>query len=303
MRLLVTGKSGQLATALSEMGAARGVDVLTVGRPEFDLADPGAELTLLTRARPDAIISAAAYTAVDKAETEAPAAAQINAAGPARLARFAADHGIPIVHLSTDYVFDGTKPDPYVETDPTHPLGVYGATKLDGERAVALVHPNHAILRTAWVYSPFGTNFLKTMLRLAETRSELSIVADQHGNPTSALDLADAVISVAEGLVARPDDPTLRGIFHVAGSGSASWADFAIEIFRLSASQGGPSASVLPIATTQYPTPASRPANSRLATNKLAQAYGVTLPSWQDSTATTVKRVLAEQTSKQGPPS
>jgi dTDP-4-dehydrorhamnose reductase len=303
MRLLVTGKSGQLATALSEMGAARGVDVLTVGRPEFDLADPGAELTLLTRARPDAIISAAAYTAVDKAETEAPAAAQINAAGPARLARFAADHGIPIVHLSTDYVFDGTKPDPYVETDPTHPLGVYGATKLDGERAVALVHPNHAILRTAWVYSPFGTNFLKTMLRLAETRSELSIVADQHGNPTSALDLADAVISVAEGLVARPDDPTLRGIFHVAGSGSASWADFAIEIFRLSASQGGPSASVQPIATTQYPTPARRPANSRLATNKLAQAYGVTLPSWQDSTATTVKRVLAEQTSKQGPPS
>jgi dTDP-4-dehydrorhamnose reductase len=303
MRLLVTGKSGQLATALLEMGAARGVDVLTVGRPEFDLADPGAELTLLTRARPDAIISAAAYTAVDKAETEAPAAAQINAAGPARLARFAADHGIPIVHLSTDYVFDGTKPDPYVETDPTHPLGVYGATKLDGERAVALVHPNHAILRTAWVYSPFGTNFLKTMLRLAETRSELSIVADQHGNPTSALDLADAVISVAEGLVARPDDPTLRGIFHVAGSGSASWADFAIEIFRLSASQGGPSASVQPIATTQYPTPARRPANSRLATNKLAQAYGVTLPSWQDSTATTVKRVLAEQTSKQGPPS
>lgn len=297
MRLLVTGKSGQLATALLEMGATRGVDIVTVGRPEFDLADPGADLAPLTRARPDAIISAAAYTAVDKAEAEAPVAEQINAAAPALLARFAADRGIPIVHLSTDYVFDGTKPTPYVETDPTHPLGVYGATKLGGEQAVASVNPNHAILRTAWVYSPFGNNFLRTMLRLAQTRSVLSVVADQQGNPTSALDLADAVISVAKSLLASPDDPTLRGIFHVAGSGSASWADFATEIFRLSAGQGGPSASVLPIPSTQYPTPARRPANSRLATNKLAQAYGVTLSSWQESTAATVKRLLAEQTS------
>ncbi|WEK03734.1 MAG: dTDP-4-dehydrorhamnose reductase [Candidatus Devosia phytovorans] len=293
MRLVVSGKTGQVATALREAGAGQGVSVIAMGRPELDLADPREGLFKIAEARPDVIVSAAAYTAVDKAETDADMARRVNAAGPAALAELAADLSIPIVHLSTDYVFDGSKPTPYVESDATNPLGVYGATKLAGERAIAAATDNHAILRTAWVYSPFGGNFLKTMLRLAETRSELRVVDDQRGNPTSALDLATAVIAVAKNLLARPDDAKLRGTFHVAGSGEASWADFAIEIFAVAKSLGGPGANVTRIGTADYPTPARRPANSRLDTFKLKATHGLTMPGWQASTRHTIERLLA----------
>lgn len=295
MRLLVTGKFGQVATALRERGATEGIDVISIGRPEFDLSDAQANRSAIREAQPDVIVSAAAYTAVDKAESEPEPAEAINAIGPAVIARAAADLDVPVIHLSTDYVFDGRKPTPYVETDPTNPLGVYGRTKLAGERNVAASTPNHVILRTAWVYSPFGNNFLKTMLRLGVDRQELHIVDDQHGNPTSALDIAEAIIAIGRNLTTAPTDATLRGVFHLSGRGEASWADFAAEIFAVSGEMDGPTAEVVRIDTTEYPTPARRPANSRLSSEKLHQIHGVLMPAWQASTRKTIARLLQPQ--------
>jgi dTDP-4-dehydrorhamnose reductase len=292
MRLLVTGKTGQVVTALIERGPATGVDVIALGRPEFDLSNAQAGMDAITNEKPDAIVSAAAYTAVDKAETDETAAEAVNATGPGIVAGVAAQLGVPVIHLSTDYVFDGSKYEPYVETDPTNPLGVYGSTKLAGEQAVVAATPNHAILRTAWVYSPFGNNFLKTMLRVGADRPELRVVADQFGNPTSALDIADAVLLVARNLKDQPDNHELRGVFHMVGTGEASWADFATEIFAISKQLGGPSPSVSRITTDDYPTPARRPANSRLNTSKLQKIHGVALPAWQTSTRATIARLL-----------
>ena len=292
MRLLVTGKSGQVVTALVERGTAQGIQILKVGRPEFDLTNPNAGLEAIANARPDVIVSAAAYTAVDRAESEVHLAEAINATGPRAVAGLAAELGVPIVHLSTDYVFDGTKATPYIECDLTNPLGVYGRTKLAGEQAIAAATLNHAILRTAWVYSPFGNNFLKTMLRVAAERPAVRVVDDQFGNPTSALDIADTVLLVARNLQDQPNDTSLRGIFHMAGTGEASWADFAEEIFSMSRHIGGPFANVTRITTSDYGTPAKRPANSRLDTSKLQKTHGAVLPAWQTSTRSTLLRLL-----------
>lgn len=294
MRLVVTGKTGQVATALVECAEQLGVTVLTVGRPAFDLGEAEAGLDALAAAKPDVIVSAAAYTAVDKAESEVNAARAANVDGPAAVARLAARLSVPLIHLSTDYVYDGSKPTPYVETDTTNPLSVYGVTKLDGERAVSAATADHAILRTAWVYSPFGSNFLKTMLRVGAGRPELRVVDDQLGNPTSALDIAGAIVRVARNLRERPDDVSLRGIFHMTGSGEASWADFASAIFAASHELGGPRADVVRITSAEYPTPARRPANSRLCCDKLRQVHGVVMPDWQRSAQTTIARVLGK---------
>lgn len=292
MRIAVTGKTGQVVSALLER-AGSGVEVIALGRPELDLADPATIEPAIRAARPDVVVSAAAYTAVDKAEGDADAAFAINATGPGEVARVAAALGVPLIHISTDYVFDGSKSAPYVEGDPVAPLGVYGASKEAGERAVLAAHPQAVILRTAWVYSPFGANFVKTMLRLAETRPELGVVADQIGNPTSALDIADGVLKVAANLLADRLAP--RGIFHMTGSGEASWADFAEAIFAASAGVGGPSAKVNHIGTKDYPTPAARPANSRLDCAALQAAHGVRLPDWRASTAQVVARLVKEK--------
>jgi dTDP-4-dehydrorhamnose reductase len=293
MRLAVTGKTGQVMTALLERGAVAGVEVIALGRPEFDLGQDQSMLDALEAVSPDVIVSAAAYTAVDKAETESELAQAVNGRGPGLVAAAAAALNVPVIHLSTDYVFNGSKATPYVETDATGPLGVYGSSKLAGEAAVAAATPNHVILRTAWVYSPFGQNFLKTMLRLAADRPELRVVDDQRGNPTSALDIADAVLAIARNLLDRPDDAALRGVFHLAGTGEASWADFAIEIFAASAALGGASSAVSRITTADYPTPARRPANSRLSSAKLQQIHGVTMPHWTSSTRSVVERLVA----------
>jgi dTDP-4-dehydrorhamnose reductase len=292
LRIVVTGREGQVVRSLIERGAASGHDIVALGRPDFDLT-AGAEAiaAAVEAARPDAIVSAAAYTAVDKAESEPEQAYAVNTAGAEAVALAAARLGVPIVHLSTDYVFDGTKPTPYVESDPTGPTGVYGASKLEGEQAVLAAHDNAAILRTAWVYSPFGANFVKTMLRLAGDRDEVSVVGDQHGNPTSALDIADGVIAVAEKLAAS-SDPALRGVFHMSGTGDATWASFAEAVFAASAAAGGPAARVRAITTADYPTPARRPANSRLAGDKLATIYGVRLAEWRASLSETVARLV-----------
>jgi dTDP-4-dehydrorhamnose reductase len=292
MRIAVTGTTGQVVTSLLERGPAAGHQVIAVGRPALDLADPATILPALEQARPDAIVSAAAWTQVDKAESEADAAHAINATGAGAVAHAAASLGVPLVHLSTDYVFDGTGDRPWREDDPTGPTGVYGASKLAGEQAVSAAHANSAVLRTAWVYSPFGANFVRTMLRLAETRDELGVVGDQVGNPTSALDIAEGALAVCANL-ATGSDPDQRGLFHMTAQGEASWAEFARAIFAASVAHGGPTARVNAITTADYPTPATRPANSRLDCSRIARVHGVTLPRWQDALPPVVARLLA----------
>lgn len=293
MRLAVTGLQGQVVQSLIERGQLRGHQVIALGRPQLDLARSETIHPALAQARPDAIVSAAAYTAVDRAETERDTAFAVNAVGAGAVAKAAHLLDVPLIHLSTDYVFSGTKLQPYAETDPTSPASVYGASKLAGEQAVMAVHgANSAVLRTAWVYSPFGANFMKTMLRLAADRDELGVVADQFGNPTSALDIADGVLRVAEQLRDDPA-PDRRGLFHMTASGEGSWADFAEAIFTASARMNGPSARVRKIATADYPTAASRPTNSRLDCRKLALVHGVTMPDWRASIDVVLPRLLS----------
>lgn len=282
MKIAVTGTAGQVVTSLIERGTVAGHDVIAIGRPDLDLADPASVVRALEAAAPDVVVSAAAYTAVDKAETESDLAHAVNGAGAGAVARAARLLDVPLIHISTDYVFDGTLERPYVESDPTGPTGVYGASKLAGERAVLDTHDNSTILRVAWVYSPFGGNFVKTMLRLAGDRDEVSVVADQVGNPTSALAIADGILQVANNIVSDGSS-SLRGVFHMTAQGEGSWADFAQSIFAASAARGGPSSSVRSIGTADYPTPATRPANSRLDCTLIARVHGVRLPDWRTS--------------------
>src|SRR5271166_4987358 len=273
-RIAVTGSKGQVATALAERDGD--VEIVTLSRPAFALEDRVSVLAGIEAARPDVIINAAAYTAVDKAESEEELAMRVNGEGAGHVAEAAAKVGAPLLHLSTDYVFDGTLDRPYREDDPTGPTGAYGRSKLAGEKQVAHRCPNSAVLRTAWVYSPFGANFVRTMLRLNETKDEVGVVADQRGNPTSALDIADALLAVAK-RIREDSSPTLRGIFHMTGSGEATWADFAEAIFKNAHARGRKLTRVKSITTADYPTPARRPANSRLDNGKLNRVYRVAL--------------------------
>ena len=292
MRIAVTGREGQVVRSLMERGAAAGHDIVPLARPELDLSGPSEAIAeAIRKAAPDVVVSAAAYTAVDKAEQEPDLVHAVNEDGARAVALAARELDVPVIHLSTDYVFDGAKSGPYAESDETGPTGVYGATKLAGEQAVVAAQPDSAILRTAWVYSPFGANFVKTMLRLAGDRDELGVVGDQRGNPTSALDIADGILAVATNLRDRAD-PALRGIFHMTAAGDASWAEFAQAIFADSARFGGPSARVKAITTADYPTPAKRPANSRLDSSKLDRAHGVRLPDWRESLPKVVRRLV-----------
>ena len=294
--MLVTGRDGQVARSLAERGQARDWTVTLLGRPELDLeADPADIAAAIAQAKPDIIVSAAAFTAVDLAESEPDRATAVNARGAGAVAAAAAQLGVPIIHLSTDYVFNGDKASPYVEDDEPGPIGAYGRSKLAGERAVAASTSNAVILRTAWVYSPFGHNFVKTMLRHAADRDELNVVGDQLGNPTSALDLADAIFRIG-GNLAHSDDPALRSVFHLAAPGDTSWADLARRIFAESAKRNGPTATVNSITTADYPTPARRPANSRLDSGRIGSVHGVQLPPWQASIGEVVGRILSGDT-------
>ncbi|WP_022684281.1 dTDP-4-dehydrorhamnose reductase [Sphingobium bisphenolivorans] len=293
MRIAVTGKAGQVVTSLIERGSAAGHEIIALGRPELDLAEPDSVASAFEAAAPDAIVSAAAYTAVDKAESESELAHAVNGAGAGAVAEAARGLGVPLIHVSTDYVFDGRLDHPYVESDPTGPTGVYGASKLAGEQAVLAAHgDNSAVLRVAWVYSPFGANFVKTMLHLAGDKDEVSVVADQLGNPTSALEIADGILRVATNMVSD-SSPFLRGVFHMTASGEGSWADFADAIFAASAARGGPAARVKRITTADYPTPATRPSNSRLDCGLIARVHGVALPDWHGSLETVIARLQA----------
>lgn len=293
MRIAVTGREGQVVSSLLNCDAAEGHEIIAVGRPDLDLTLPDTIGLALTATRPDVIVSSAAYTAVDKAESESDLAYAINAKGAGVVAEAARSLGVPLVHISTDYVFSGTGNRPYVETDKTGPTGVYGASKLAGEAAVLEAYgENSAVLRTAWVYSQFGSNFAKTMLRLASDREEVAVVADQFGNPTSALEIAAGILHVAQNLVGNPDK-AMRGVFHMTAAGEGSWADFAEAIFAASQSHNGPSARVRRITTAEYPTPAVRPNNSRLDCSRIRDIHGVVLPDWRKSTEEVVTRLVS----------
>jgi dTDP-4-dehydrorhamnose reductase len=278
--ILVTGGTGQLAGALARL---RPGEVVVTGRPAFDFDRPGSIGEAVAAVKPALVINAAAWTAVDLAEKEPEAAARANHAGPGLLAEACRRHGAGLIHVSTDYVFDGAKGAPYVETDPTNPTGVYGATKLAGEHAVLASLPGAVILRTAWVYAEHGKNFVLTMLNAAKRMPRLRVVADQIGCPTNADDLAAACLGVADRMLAAPGNHDLGGIYHATGRGETSWHGFAQAIFAAAARDGWPSPPVDAILTADWPTPARRPADSRLDCGKLLRVFGVSLPAWQPS--------------------
>lgn len=290
--VLLTGGSGQVGTEVIRLAPA-GVNIVAPGRDRLDLSDPDA-LAAMVASRPwAAVINCAAHTAVDRAESEILAAWKINALAAAALAEATAQAGIPLLQVSTDYVFDGSKAGYYVETDPVAPVSVYGASKEAGEQAVRTGNPRHVILRTAWVVSPHGANFIKTMLRLAETRPELRVVDDQRGCPTSATDIAGALLTITQRLVSDPQAPV--GTYHFVNAGEATWCGFARAIFEIAAEHGRPAPSVEGITTADYPTPARRPANSRLDVAKLAQDYAISPRPWREAVEEIVETLLAAQ--------
>ncbi|MBC2884675.1 dTDP-4-dehydrorhamnose reductase [Ochrobactrum sp. CM-21-5] len=292
MKFLVTGREGQVVQSLIEKASQHSdLQVIALGRPVLDLVKPETVHNAIAAIKPDFVISAAAYTAVDLAEDERELAFAVNATGAQAVAEAAKACNVPVIHLSTDYVFAGDADEPYVESDATGPRSVYGSSKLEGERLVAQANPRHILLRTAWVYSPFGKNFVKTMLKLAETRNALSVVSDQWGNPTSALDIADAIIHVADHLAATPDF-SAYSVYHLAGRGDTNWSGFARAIFSESAKLGGPTATVRDIATADYPTKTARPANSRLSTAKFQEVFNWSAPQWQTSLRDVVIRLV-----------
>ena len=296
MKILVTGRDGQvgheLMRSLAPLGEVVGVDL-----EDCDLSKPAAIERVLAHVKPDLILNPAAYTAVDKAESEPNLAHAVNAAAPEALAKYAAAKNIPIIHYSTDYVFDGTKDSLYLETDKANPRSVYGKTKWLGEAAVRNNAPKHVILRTSWVFGSHGVNFLKTMLKLAQERDKLSVVADQVGSPTSAAMLADATAVIAKQLFA-PGATRKYGTYHLVADGETSWHGYAQWVVTKANELGlrtkiAPDA-IRPITTQEYPMPAPRPANSRLDTSKVVSVFGLNLPSWRDEVVEVLNTLVNE---------
>lgn len=277
LKLLTIGRTGQVATEISRR-AGPDLAVEAVGRDRLDLENLEAAAALITATDADVIVNAAAYTAVDKAEEEEALAHRVNGEAPGVMAKAAAARGLPFLHISTDYVFDGGGTRPWREDDPTGPLGAYGRTKLAGEAAVAAVGGRHAILRTAWVFAGHGGNFVSTMLRVGADRDRLTVVDDQWGGPTAAGDIADALIAMAKAYAAGNG---VDGVFHYAGAPATTWRGFATAIFEATGWAKFP--EVAPIATADWPTPATRPANSRLDCAKIGAAYGIAAPDWRQA--------------------
>lgn len=279
--ILVFGKTGQVATELQRQG-----DVTALGRDTADLSDPQACAAVIADLKPSVVINAAAYTAVDKAEEEEALAQRINAASPGAMAGACVQLDVPLLHVSTDYVFDGSGTQAWRETDPVSPQNAYGRTKLAGEEAIRASGARHIILRTAWVFSAHGTNFVKTMLRLSETRDALRVVEDQIGGPTPAADIAATLLTLADAMRGGAEG----GTYHYAGEPHTNWAEFARAIF----SQAGRDVAVTGIPSTEYPTPATRPLNSRLDCAKLASDFGITPADWQGGLSRVLKEVSSE---------
>lgn len=291
-RILVIGRTGQLALSLAERAPFHGLELTFAGRPDVDLVNPNSLRNAVRRSGASIIVNAAAYTAVDQAEEEPEAAAQLNAAAPGQLAEAARESGARLIHVSTDYVFHGSGERPWTEDDPTGPQSVYGRTKLEGEEAIRARLEAHVIVRTAWVYSPFGKNFVKTMLELGRSRPALRVVGDQWGNPTCALDLADGLLRMIAVWRDSPDQG-LGATYHLAGTGTTNWADFTREIFAQSRALGGPSAEVAAISSAEWPAKAPRPMNSRLDSTLFERTFGFRAPPWRDALTPVVERLLA----------
>jgi dTDP-4-dehydrorhamnose reductase len=297
--ILVTGGTGQLAQALHDRalggaasGALSGEELRVIGRPAFDFDQPEGLQAAMAAHAPSLVINTAAYTAVDRAEQDAAAAARANRDGPAVLAHYCAGAGIPLIHISTDYVFDGLKGAPYVETDAPNPTGVYGATKLAGEQAVLAGCPRAIVLRTSWVYAATGKNFVLTMLNAAAKAPRLRVVADQTGCPSAAIDLADAILAIAARLRGGWTE-AFGGVFHLAGTGATTWHGLATAVFEDAARHGLTAPPVDPIATADWPTPARRPPDSRLDCGKLAAVFGVAMPPWRPTLTRVIDSIYA----------
>ncbi len=286
-RILVLGREGQVARCFADLKRPA---VTCVGRPDVDITDIASISRAIARERPDVVVNPAAYTAVDKAESEEALAFAVNEGGARNAAQAASNAGLPIVHVSTDYVFDGTKGAPHEPGDPTNPPNVYGRSKLAGERAVAEANPRHAIVRTAWVYSAYGTNFVKTMLRLGRERPELRIVSDQLGNPTDAADIASGLATIADRATVMNSD---WGVYHLAGADEGTWFDFASAIFDAAAAQGAPRPKLHAIATSEYPTPAKRVGDTRLKPSSHGLMRGLMARGYRERTPVVVERLLA----------
>lgn len=291
--ILITGGSGQLAVALEAAAASHDLTVRRVGRPMLDFDRPTSIAEVFADIAPWLVVNAAAYTAVDQAEDEPDAANRANCDGPAELGRLCEAAGIPLIHVSTDYVFDGRKGVPYVETDATAPQGVYGASKLAGERAVVTGCSRAIVLRTSWVYSPVGKNFVRTMLSVAQRTDKLRVVADQIGCPTSSADLAQAILAIAGKLSAGGWQDRYAGVYHAAGSGWTSWHGLATQTFAAASRHGTAIPTVDPITTDEWPTKAIRPPDSRLDCSKLEAVFGLRLPPWQEGLATAIDTIFA----------
>ena len=295
MRVLVVGRIGQVGTELALKLPAAGHEILSLEPPELDLLKPETVRAAFDAFRPEIVVNAAAYTAVDKAEDDSALAYAINRDGTALLGSESARLGVAMIHFSTDYVFAGDKPSPYVETDLTGPVGVYGASKLAGDEALLAANPRSVVLRTAWVCSAHGGNFVKTMLRLGRDRPELGVVADQHGAPTFADDLADAVVALIPRLAAAPAGDPGFGTFHLTGAPYTTWHGFAAVIFAGAAARGEKTPALKSITTADYPTKAQRPANSRLDCARITQVHGIMPADWRVS----LDRCLTTLTGKQ----
>ena len=283
-RIAVVGRSGQLAHALRTEAVARQSEVVLGGRPDVDITNPLSIARFLENFRPDLVINASAYTAVDKAESEPESVFRVNAEGVGHLAELCRRMDLPLIHISTDFVFDGAKHTPYVESDPAAPLSVYGASKAAGESALRERHARHVILRTSWVYSAYGANFVKTMLRLGAEREELGVVADQHGAPTHARNLAAALMEIAPRLI-EASSGSVWGTYHLTGAYQTTWHGFATEIFRQAALRGAKVPRLKAITTAEYPVLAPRPPYSVLDNTKFIEAFGIALPDWRASLA------------------
>lgn len=288
--ILATGGQGQVGTELGRLAWPDDCELHLIDLAEVDLRDPAAIARKMDERAWDAVLSVGAYTAVDLAESDVLAAWQVNALAPAAFAAACAARDIPLVHVSTDYVFDGSKAGPWCENDAPNPLGVYGASKLGGELAVSSGCPRHAIVRTSWVISPHGRNFVTTMLRLGAERDRLSVVADQRGAPTSAADLAAAVARIVLAMIADRTAPT--GVFHFSNAGETTWHEIAEAIFAAAAQRRGSAPLVQAIASAQYPTAARRPANSLLANDAIRDAYGITARPWREALGEIVDTIL-----------
>lgn len=294
MRLLIAGWHGQVARALIEAAPSRTeIKALAAGRAALDVRDPRSIERAFGDLAPTIVVNTAAYTAVDQAETDEDAALALNRDGARLFAHAAARRRIPIIHLSTHYVFDGAKPTPYDEEDVPAPATVYGRSKLEGERAVADANPRHVIVRTGWVFGPAGQNFATRMLNAAGAGAPLRVVSDQHGNPTYAPHLADAVLDVARKIAAGELDGPAWGTYHAAGSGATSWLGLASEILQCAARHGRAGAPLEPIASADYPAKAARPMNSELDCSKFERAFGFGLPPWQQGVAECVDRLAS----------